>query len=82
MVDDVAVAKRLAELGIGVLPASVFERRRAPQRHIHLNGAFDFDEQLPHYEQIAYVANDVAELSLAARRARYRSAESAGALGG
>ena len=82
VVDDVAVAKRLAELGIGVLPASVFERRRAPQRHIHLNGAFDFDEQLPHYEQIAYVANDVAELSLAARRARYRSAESAGALGG
>ena len=78
VVDDAAVAQVLAQQGIGVLPARVFERRRAPQRHIHLNGAFDFDEQLPNYVQIAEAANGVAERSLADRRARYRAVEARG----
>lgn len=73
VVDDTLVVERLASLGIGVLPGHVFERRRASRRHVHVNTALPFEEQLPYFAQIAAVADEVAEASLADRRERYRA---------
>lgn len=81
VVDDAVVVQRLAERGIGVLPGSVFERRRGPQRHIHVNAGLPFAEHLPHFVQIAEVASEAAAQSLAERRERYRVEQADGARG-
>ena len=73
VVDDEAVVRRLAERGIGVLPGSVFEQRRGARRHIHVNAALPLAELGDDLEQIAEVAESVAEEALAQRRERYRA---------
>lgn len=81
VVDDAVVVERLAELGVGVLPGSVFERRRGGQRHIHVNAGLPFDVHLPYFLQIAEVASAATEQSLARRRERYRAEQTDGTRG-
>jgi DNA-binding transcriptional MocR family regulator len=71
--DDDAVTAALAERGISVLPARLFERRRASRRHIHVNAAIDFEAHLGDFEQLVEVVAAVADDERAARRERDRA---------
>lgn len=71
--DDAAVTASLAERGISVLPARLFERRRAHRRHIHVNGTVDFRAHLHDFEILAEAAGAVAADERAARRERDRA---------
>lgn len=76
--DDEAVTAALAEHGISVLPARLFERRRASRRHIHVNAAIDFEAHLDDFARLVEVAESVAADERAARRARDRALREAG----
>ncbi|GAA1949905.1 GntR family transcriptional regulator [Agromyces allii] len=76
--DDDAVTARLAERGISVLPARLFERRRAHRRHIHINGGVDVESHLADFEILVEIVDAVAAEERAARRDRDRALREAG----